>query len=448
MYQKFFGDLNTHLEAMKAIGKKMDSQLAHRFNILEFLRRKEHVSEMEFSRILADLLDPNERHGQGILFLHSMLEAIAVDDEDLKAMDLEHASVSTEYPIQNGRLDIHIDIPSKENENRFCLAIENKPYAADGENQIGKYLKWLKDNYEEEFELIYLSGNGEKPAEGSLPEGSANCDRLKVMAYDKSTNGSDADRCLTKWLTRCRQQCEAEKVRFFLADLKNFIQQTFGNKKMENERVDVGEWLLGTRGYLETARLVYQAWPEIRDQVCQEFLDQLYMAVKENLKDMPIDKDFGKIDVDRGYEYKQCHCRLWIYRDGWPRPQDTTDKYDTNGGACVRMENNLGILTGFWLGVWQAPYSKSPDHFRQHLQKSLPEYHGHSKGGWWHYRVDNQWLQNINWEVIIEDLHCENQENAGSVHDRFVKEVSVFARKVMPHIDEWFRQNSDENSLV
>ncbi len=65
------------------------------------------------------------------------------------------------------RIDISVQIVGAD-EQRYCLAIENKPYAGDQENQVQDYLAWLNGKYPERFLLLYISPNGERPSEWSI----------------------------------------------------------------------------------------------------------------------------------------------------------------------------------------------------------------------------------------------------------------------------------------
>ena len=457
MYQEFFDGLNAHLEVEKRMERELDLQLSRRFNVLEFLHGDEHVPELGLSRVVAGLLHPNGRHGQGILFLRSMLEAAGVGDGDMDTMDLELATVSTEYWIPEGRLDILVHVPGAGNENPFCLAIENKPYADDGENQVLSYLNWLDGRYGVGFRLVYLSGNGAGPAGHSLPEGPANWPgRFRVMAYDTYLHdGNDpfgnfrTDCSLTEWVANCRQRCEAEKVRFFLADLESFCQRKFGGETMGNGEADaMREWLLGNPGNLDTARRVHRAWPEIRDRVCREFLSRLSAAVRENLADMPGHDGFGDIVVSCDYEHRTYKCRLWIYREGWPR-QRHENALDVGGRVCIRLEDRENGVARFWLGIWEQPAvagnEAGQDGFRQHLQDGLSAHDGEPRiAPWWHWYMRNPQLQDCNWEHSIGVLYNENQQDAngpGTLTDLFVETVSRFARAAIPCIDAWYEQN-------
>ena len=87
-----------------------------------------------------------------------------------------------ERPIDGGgRLDISIEIGTGRPEP-LCIAIENKPYAADGEGQVDAYLKFLRSHYPQRFLLIYLSPHGGLPSSESLPP-DAPTDGLATLSY-------------------------------------------------------------------------------------------------------------------------------------------------------------------------------------------------------------------------------------------------------------------------
>ena len=70
-------ELTPQVHAARAVERELDRQLARRFNIFRYLRR----DELGLSRIIADLLDPIAEHGQGTMFLESMLELLEVAPE-------------------------------------------------------------------------------------------------------------------------------------------------------------------------------------------------------------------------------------------------------------------------------------------------------------------------------------------------------------------------------
>src|SRR5438093_320110 len=84
--------------------------------------------EFGISRIIANLLDPNGRHSQGALFLSIFMEAFELNSLGPPS---GQARVTTEERTAAGR---RIDIVIRDKD--WIIAIENKPWARDGELQV------------------------------------------------------------------------------------------------------------------------------------------------------------------------------------------------------------------------------------------------------------------------------------------------------------------------
>lgn len=225
--ERFFLELKPRLDAARWLEAEMDRRFARRFNVLDLVQ----PDELRLSGIIAGLLEPKGRHGQGALFLRCLLDKVEFDfDGDDEA--LRHSRVTTESTNEDqSRLDIKVEI-----DPRHCLAIENKPWAEDQPNQVRDYLKAL-EKYESHL-LIYLSGNGKGPSEGSL--GKADREQLaeqlaggrrrfaivpyRAVDLDDEFNDFRPGFSLADWLAECRTKCEADRVRRFLRDVEDYCQ--------------------------------------------------------------------------------------------------------------------------------------------------------------------------------------------------------------------------------
>ena len=120
------------------------------FNVFDYLRKnseQERVPELQLSRIIAHLLDPRQTHGQETLFLRAFLDAAGLNGDrgwpDIGGNGID-VEVETEHSTRANRsIDIFVEIVA--DKQRYCLAIENKPYADDLENQVQDYLKYLSE---------------------------------------------------------------------------------------------------------------------------------------------------------------------------------------------------------------------------------------------------------------------------------------------------------------
>ena len=105
------------------------------------------------SFLIANIINPNSEHGQGDLFLKSLLKKL-----DIEVYENDNWIVTAEI----GRIDILI----KRENPHTVIVIENKSnYAIDQENQIYRYWyqeiylpnkKQLKPISEENYHIIYL----------------------------------------------------------------------------------------------------------------------------------------------------------------------------------------------------------------------------------------------------------------------------------------------------
>ena len=162
------------MDTARVLDQELDRNLARRFNVLDYLK----TDELGLSRIIADLVNPDASHGQGVLFLRTFLANLEglKGTPDWPDLDRSRIKVIPEQSITDQRrIDVLVEIENPESKERtHCLAIENKPYAHDQENQVKDYLGYLKGKYNNRFLLIYLSPTGEGPSERSVPKDELN----------------------------------------------------------------------------------------------------------------------------------------------------------------------------------------------------------------------------------------------------------------------------------
>ena len=134
--------LGARLAGTRAVERELDQVLARSFNALNYLR----TDELGLSNIVADLLDPSSAHGQGSVFLKRFIEMVGPArwpaDYTVPLSDFGVRVVRERMIDNGGRLDISVEFRLQGWESA-CIAIENKPYAADGEAQIADYLAFL-----------------------------------------------------------------------------------------------------------------------------------------------------------------------------------------------------------------------------------------------------------------------------------------------------------------
>ena len=444
-YERFFAELTPRLEGARVLAGELDRELAHRFNVFDYLRD----DELGLSRIIADLLDPKANHGQGKLFLRTLLSLEGVrnarhwPDIDGRGVRVE---VKREREIRSGRrLDVFVEIGA--DEQCYCLAIENKPYAGDQENQVQDYLAWLNGNYPERFLLLYISPNGNRPSEWSIRKTELEKWRngFAIMPYyegsEEQTNKDPfrIPQSVADWLRECRKNCEVDRLRGFLRDFEMFCSKTFGDPAMttDSERNAVSEFILAQPDRLETALAVAASWPKVRDRVCEKFLKRLCFRieteVKEQLKEFADDMQVCPTYVGR------CSS-ISLYRDCWA--QYEVKHSDSNRRTSIKLEAYKDGTNRCYIGVWSPMAVDEMAHGdkerRQRLDRELENKLDRGKKDawwpWWNWVEDDK----RNWNSLVPVLHQENEDEDadGEITRYFVDRFIKVAEKAIPVIND------------
>lgn len=166
-------------------------------------------NEIRHSRVLRWLLDPNESHGLGPLFLRAFLQKVCMaggDAFDLLTADLDMFSVYHEYK--------HIDLLLLSRESGIVVAIENKVDSSEHDNQLKRYEDVLRTDFpEDKFKraFVYLTPDGD---DASRPE-------WVPVSYQK----------IIEVIEYCRQQkMLAPDVALMIEHYQNLLTREFMNK--------------------------------------------------------------------------------------------------------------------------------------------------------------------------------------------------------------------------
>ncbi len=257
-------------ELLNKVSENIDDkqQTAEDFNIFEILGVA-HLEVSTHSAFIANLLNPKGSHSQGTKFLKEFLNFIGVED-----FKLDSAEVEVEKHIGKlGRIDIFIT----DNKN-WAIAIENKIYAGLQEEQLGRYMKFLKKSNMPNKKLVYLTLQNEFEdiySEGNLLENQGvhedDRDKYHHITYDSQ---------IIEWLSSIVN--EEPKLPIKISEIINhYIQviKTLTNKnntnKMNNEIKDL----------ISKNEESYNAYKVIVDSFSNlklEALNGLYKDLKDN----------------------------------------------------------------------------------------------------------------------------------------------------------------------
>lgn len=364
--ERFFRELRPRYDMARQMDAQLNRRLALRFNVLDYIR----TSELGLSRIIADLFNPRENHGQGTLFLDTFLCGLKRSSEARdRSLDLtlgygddwkvaeDTVRVRVERTIPDGRrLDIWVEFEGQDGQRR-CLAIENKPYAGDQNNQIHAYLTFMEKEYggregnqPTNHLLIYLSPTGELPSESSVSKerlGQEIKERdFAVMGYSVAgdvtsiPDESDSDMgeasllldyTLEKWFDECRKECDVEHLRNFLRDGREFCGRRFGGVVAPDATRDQIRQFLEEPDNMQIAMLVAGVVPKMREHVRQKPFLQIRDGLRDFCRDdpswelRPLGTGTGSNQADRlvlfkGGEHWSSqwkHSGVWLHWMGW-----------------------------------------------------------------------------------------------------------------------------------
>ena len=217
--QAFFTGLGPAVRIARRAQAELDRRAATRFSLFDFFRER----ETDLSRVFGGLLDPSGTHGQGDTFFRLFLDEVrrVLDGEvdgRFPAGKLRDSRVDLEHHTDTGR---SIDIVVRVRGDTW-IGIENKPWAGEQPDQVSDYLKYLRTKAGPDAWLVYLSGDGKRPQ--TLPDDPEDRMRCPTLPYRGAECGSPS---LENWVEKCRTECEAERVRWFLTDLLEYIRRWF-----------------------------------------------------------------------------------------------------------------------------------------------------------------------------------------------------------------------------
>lgn len=207
----FFREAHRYLtRAMRR--QKLDAiKHASDFNLVDLIEPDEN----RLSDVLADLLNPTGKHGQGDLFLRQFLKQLGPSSRVGLKGKATVAREALTHANSNYRRRIDVLIDSGD-----LLAIENKLDSPEQEDQVRDYLYHLRRvarKRKTAFALVYLTPDGRQPKSLSEAERQKAAKRRELICLGYK-------RELTAWLNACCDKCYAAKIRFFLSDLITYIE--------------------------------------------------------------------------------------------------------------------------------------------------------------------------------------------------------------------------------
>jgi hypothetical protein len=337
-FSLLFSALGSRLLSVEAREAEVSMSTAPKFEPITIFRPNENV----LSDLIQLLLDPKGEHGQKDLFLKELLHICRVPFK----MDTSHAKVFRERCTtrldRKRRIDILVD------GGTCAIAIENKPWAPYGENQLPDYCLNLHRKYGRNFILIALEGYPERSAAPPSTK------QIRLWRYYVH---------LRTWLGACSNLCKAPSVTAFLTHFLQYLESIFSPTLHMPQKSNLQELELLLKqqpNLTRTAAVVAELFPNIRAR----FIEALFVDLENFLK-TKLGKDW-KIERPQSNFLMTKWARFSLSRLTW------------KNGRCLSLESQPenGYVV---LGIWR-PDPKLPK--RPELREKLREHdYGDMAGG-------------------------------------------------------------------
>ncbi|MCL2646816.1 MAG: PD-(D/E)XK nuclease family protein [Phycisphaerales bacterium] len=261
-FDKLKAQQETHLKATKG-----------RFNIFTVLRNAHEEAGLH-TRYLHHLLNPSPiaGHDCGTLFLELFLQTLkdippqrhdgqSTQLQQLAEFDLAaDVKVERETRIPDGQIDILIKSPWG------AIAIENKIYAGEQDEQISRYARYLRREYINQGKngiLLYLTREGDQ---------SITCGEFKD-AYHRISYRSH----ILPWIEKCLKETYPHvNINQALQQYRNVVEQLLGNPRMEKMYMSqVKELLRSYPGIIRHINDIANARDELRKECGEIFWKQV-----------------------------------------------------------------------------------------------------------------------------------------------------------------------------
>ena len=246
---------------------------------------------------------------------------------------------------------------------------------------------------------------------------------------------------LADWLGECRKNCEVDRLRWFLRDAETFCQQRFGGQAMttNSERKAARDFVLSNPSNLNTALTVSESWPDVKEQVCKEFLNRLCSRIETAVKENKKLKEFaGDIRIDYKYEDKAWGSYVCLYRECWIEyPNPVEQKLS---GTSITLNNEHKGPHDWGIGVCSPMDSKDmAGEYKERRQRLDTEIERALRCGKWTERWP-RWVEldkdKGNWNSLVPDLHQECEGQSDEITKYFVDKFTEIAEKAIPIIND------------
>lgn len=368
---------NKYDEIAKATGEN--------FNIFSVLHLESDEVRLH-SRLLGELLNPKGSHNQNELFLKLFIFVVGLEKQYTNEQ-IKNAKVTVEENIggipddysKGGRIDLVIKFP-----NNNEIVIENKIWAGDQYNQLGRYYEQYKNS-----NIIYLTPYGGKPSLESL--GKLLLEKVICLSYQSE---------IVTWLELCQKEVyKLPLIREIFSHYINVINKLTNKTNFHQMNDDISKLIVKDISYFKSANDLVNTFNIVNQKLCSDaqviLKDKFFKKYGEQFK-VDYNKNFDNNLIF--FTYKEYSFRLRLAEEGgisiWLAP--------TKKGSPLGVADDDEII-----------------HFKNYFEPlkndyNVPNNHNYtawiiSKNDFLHWDIDNKFqltkpdfVETITDEIIIE----------------------------------------------
>jgi hypothetical protein len=260
------------VSSLRRIQEKLALLSGENFNIFRILGLETREVRTH-SAFLGELLNPAGSHGLRDTFLKLFLKLIDFPDFDAGRARLvveQHiGQIDSDY-TQGGRIDIYLEAAGQ------YIFIENKIYASDQQNQLGRY-----QAYRPNARLLYLTLDGSEPTAWGVG-------MLTPAQYQRLSYHAD----IMGWLEQCRQVAAAYPlVRETIVQYQHLLNHLTGRTSNDFIRMEMQQLLRQSEENFVSAFALKQAFEESQavfvEELATAFREAWKVRFNENLSPLP-----------------------------------------------------------------------------------------------------------------------------------------------------------------
>lgn len=252
--------------------------------------------------IIAALLSPDEKHGEGNLYVNLFIDMINRKKQLVDEQYYVDCKVVKEHSTNDGELTGRIDILIMG--NKHCIVIENKlNNAPDTYRQLPKYYAALKESDFEIDAFVYLPLD---PSKKPNRQGWSDDEKRYIDAHFVNIpayqNGDEVN-LIKDWLIPAEERSTNEDAKFIIRQYKSLL-NNLTIDIMDNS--DIINILCDDKNFETTISIL-----ELKDQFCNKIKEEFIEKLKSKLE-KELNYDFSRKNKDK-IEIKNRDYPLWSF---------------------------------------------------------------------------------------------------------------------------------------